>query len=42
MTGCCNAALTDCTVFDFDGNGEVTINELISAVHNALNGCTGG
>ena len=28
-----------CPAFDSDGNGMVTVNELTSAVGNALNGC---
>ena len=33
------APLTQCAVFDADGNGAVAINELIGAVNRALNGC---
>ncbi len=31
--------LTDCPSFDGDSNGEVTVNELVQAVKNALAGC---
>jgi hypothetical protein len=34
-----NAALDTCPSFDRDGNGAVSIDELITAVNNAQNGC---
>ncbi|MND05766.1 hypothetical protein D3C83_267570 [compost metagenome] len=34
-----NAAVGTCEAFDANGNGSVTINELIAAVNAALNGC---
>ncbi len=35
-----NTSLNQCPVFDSSGEGEVTINEIIQAVNNALNGCS--
>jgi len=32
--------VTDCSAFDRNASGEVTIDELIAAVNAALNGCT--
>jgi len=34
-----NQSLASCPAFDRSGNGQVEINELISAVNDALNGC---
>jgi hypothetical protein len=28
-----------CTAGDVDGNGQITVNEIISGVNNALHGC---
>ena len=36
-----NAELSTCPVGDEDGSGEISINEIILAVNNALNGCPG-
>jgi hypothetical protein len=32
--------ISDCTALDRNGSGEVTIDEIIAAIDNALNGCT--
>ena len=32
-------SLVDCTSFDANGDGVVTIDELLAAVNRALNGC---
>jgi Ca2+-binding EF-hand superfamily protein len=34
-----NAPVSSCPAFDRNGDGEVSINELIAAVNAALNGC---
>lgn len=34
-----NQLIANCGPGDQDGNGEITINEIIAAVNNALNGC---
>ena len=34
-----NLPISACPAFDPDGSGVVTIDELIEAVNNALNGC---
>jgi hypothetical protein len=36
------AAVAACPAFDVNGNGVVAINELVTAVGSALNGCGGG
>jgi hypothetical protein len=33
------APLSTCPVFDANGDGEVTVNEILQAVNSALNGC---
>ncbi len=32
--------MADCPALDADGNGTALIDELVAAVHHALNGCT--
>jgi hypothetical protein len=34
-----NVSLSDCKVFDGGGDGLVTVDEILTAVNNALNGC---
>ena len=34
-----NVAIDVCAAFDLNGDGRVEVNELISAVASALNGC---
>ncbi len=34
-----SSLVSTCSAGDADGNGEITINEIIAAVNNALNGC---
>jgi hypothetical protein len=34
--------LSACTAGDADHSGDITINEMIAAVNNALNGCSAG
>jgi hypothetical protein len=34
-----NALLSACPVGDADGSGDITVNEIIQAVNNALNRC---
>jgi hypothetical protein len=34
-----NAAVCTCETGDANGNGQVTIDEILTAVSNALNGC---
>ncbi len=35
-----NATITECSALDQDGSGTVSVDELITAVNNALNGCS--
>jgi hypothetical protein len=34
-----NVPLSDCYAGDANGDGQVTVDEILSAVNNALNGC---
>jgi hypothetical protein len=34
--------LSDCELGDANHDGEITINEIVTAVNNALNGCEAG
>jgi len=34
-----NAALLDCEAADSNHDGQVTVDEILTAVNNALNGC---
>ncbi len=34
-----NALLSTCPVGDADGSGDITVNEIIQAVNNTLDGC---
>lgn len=36
-----NADLSACMAGDANKDGEITIDEILTAVHNALNGCGG-
>lgn len=36
-----NAQVPACVPGDANGDGEITINEIVSAVNHALNGCVG-
>jgi hypothetical protein len=34
-----NAPVSDCEVGDTGGDGQITVDEILRAVNNALNGC---
>jgi hypothetical protein len=34
-----SGASVDCESLDVDGNGEITVDEIVTAVDNALSGC---
>ncbi|MGD0946540.1 MAG: hypothetical protein ABSA52_03845 [Candidatus Binatia bacterium] len=34
-----NARLSDCSAGDANKDGEITVDEILTAVNNALNGC---
>jgi hypothetical protein len=36
-----NAQLSDCTAGDANNDGHITIDEILTAVNNALSGCQG-
>jgi hypothetical protein len=36
-----NADVSTCTAGDANGDSEVTVNEIVAGVNNALNGCGG-
>ena len=36
-----NANLSACVAGDANGDGEITVNEIITGVNNTLNGCPG-
>jgi hypothetical protein len=35
-----NARVDDCLAGDVNGDGMITVDEILTAVNNALNGCT--
>jgi hypothetical protein len=37
-----NATVADCRAGDANHDGQITIDEILTAVNNALNGCIGG
>ena len=37
-----STAVTACAAGDADGNGQVTVDEILTAVNNALSACHGG
>ena len=39
LYGLCAPAVSACTAGDANGDGEITIDEIITAVRNALSGC---
>jgi hypothetical protein len=37
-----NADISTCRVGDANKDGQITVDEILTAVNNALNGCPGG